>query len=268
MVWSVQIPNPLTVGGNGDVGEIDVLNADGTPGIVLGSGPLMTFFSGSDPIIQAGIVSAIDPLNPLIIVEAPAPFASAQLKMYVLTTSTPNQPVIDFHDTATNNTARLIADISSVNTRTFFTLSADTGSGGQTHLILKTDTASGSRIFVDQPIIAESQSSPGTDETWHTLPLANGWVANTNTPQYRMMPDGGVRLRGWMDTGTNADGTTVANLPVGYRPNQEQRFITGDLTTGHAFRYVEVKTSGAITVFNCAGSSQLILDGIWFSVQI
>lgn len=267
MVWSVQIPNPLTVGGNGDVGEIDVLNADGTPGIVLGSGPLMTFFSGSDPIIQAGIVSAIDPLNPLIVIEAPAPFASAQLRLYVLTSATPNAPVIDFHDIVTNNTARLIADISSVNTRTFLTLSAGSASGGNTHLTLKTDTASTSRIVVDQPVIAVDQASPGTDESWHTLTLSNGWVAGAITPQYRMMPDGTVLLRGLMTGGTTADGTIIATVPVGYRPTSRSRFITAESGTGNDWRHVSVDTNGNITVFHCAAAN-ICIDGVRFPVQI
>ncbi len=47
MAWSVQLPNPLTVGGNGDVGEIDVLDANGNTIIKLGPQPQLTVTDAS-----------------------------------------------------------------------------------------------------------------------------------------------------------------------------------------------------------------------------
>ena len=60
-----------------------------------------------------------------------------------------------------------------------------------------------------------------TRESWHALPLSNAWAnvgVGFQTAQYRRMPDGNVRVRGSIGSGTaNAFGT----LPAGYRRDRK-----------------------------------------------
>ncbi len=55
---------------------------------------------------------------------------------------------------------------------------------------------------------------------WINLTLVNGWqaAAPTMTPQYRKIGDN-IQMRGSITGG--ATGSTIATLPVGYRPFQE-----------------------------------------------
>lgn len=103
------------------------------------------------------------------------------------------------------------------------------------------------------------------NEEWINLPLAGAWVADVETPQYKLMADGTCVLRGNLKDGATANGTTIANLPVDYRPNTHQRFITAEKQTGLAWRHIAISTGGVVTVWNCT-TAHICLDGVRFPV--
>lgn len=104
-----------------------------------------------------------------------------------------------------------------------------------------------------------------TDEVWQNLPLAGAWVADVETPQYKLMADGTVLLRGNMKDGATANGTTIANLPAGYRPTAQTRLITAEKQTGLSWRHLGISSGGVITVWNCT-TAHICLDGARFPV--
>jgi len=89
----------------------------------------------------------------------------------------------------------------------------------------RTRMMDGSGNLVAQFDINDIQSGqPGTTsvETWHTATLQNGW---TGTMKYMRVPSPQKAV--WivgagLSPGTKADGTTVFNLPTGYRPANAQ----------------------------------------------
>lgn len=56
-----------------------------------------------------------------------------------------------------------------------------------------------------------------------------------------------VTVESMIGGGTSTSGTVIANLPLGFRPIQEQFFVVG---TNSGFGLVDVKTNGDICVFN------------------
>lgn len=102
-------------------------------------------------------------------------------------------------------------------------------------------------------------------EVWNDLTMQNGWVADGETPQYKMMADGTVVLRGNMKDGTTANGTIIANVPANYRPFAANRFITAEKQTGLAYRHIRVNTNGDIDVWNCT-TAHICLDGVRFPI--
>lgn len=108
-----------------------------------------------------------------------------------------------------------------------------------------------------------------TGETWTTLSLNNSWTAYGSpyqTPIYRKQVDGVVQLFGLIAPGTTTAGTTVATLPVGYRPASDHIFKTsGGASTAFADLYV--KSNGTITIQNTGGTiTWLSLSGVRFPV--
>lgn len=113
-------------------------------------------------------------------------------------------------------------------------------------------------------LVHASNRSPWTTG-WTNLPLINSWVADGETPQYRMMPDGTVVLRGNLKDGTTADGTVFGQLPAGFRPTTAHRFITAEKQTGLDYRHVRVSANGDIDVFKCT-AARICIDGVRFPV--
>lgn len=103
-------------------------------------------------------------------------------------------------------------------------------------------------------------------ETWHNLPLVNGWVAAGGafaTPGYRLMPDGTVMLRGVLVSGTNTNGTTISTLPVNYRPLFDTRTIAqADTTISPFMCNLQILPAGTINVFNLGTAHAISLDNL------
>lgn len=106
-----------------------------------------------------------------------------------------------------------------------------------------------------------------TESGWNNLTLLNSYTAHSETPQYKMMPDGTVMLRGSLLNGTTTDGIQIASLPAGFRPAQTHRYVTAEQGTALDYRHIEVYSTGAIHAWHVTGSSSICLDGIRFELD-
>lgn len=108
-----------------------------------------------------------------------------------------------------------------------------------------------------------------SDQVWSNVPLVNSW-ANVGgafqIAEYRLMADGTVMMHGSVTGGTS---TTVATLPVGYRPLGTVQFAVGGGATvaaGASLR-VGITAAGVVTI---SGESIVgggfAFDGVRFSV--
>lgn len=103
-------------------------------------------------------------------------------------------------------------------------------------------------------------------EQWRGLPLSNGWVTDPFTgiaPRYRRAPDGRIILKGWATGGTIANGTIVATLPAGYRPDSP--VMLGAACPQDSTRHISlvIRPTGAIEVYNLAVAS-MTFDEVGF----
>ena len=104
-------------------------------------------------------------------------------------------------------------------------------------------------------------------EAWAALPTSNGWTTAGGTwqaPLYHKQVDGMVQLTGSLAPGTLTAGTTIATLPVGYRPAADHEFrVPGGAATASAD--LRVLSSGTVTIQNTAGTiTRVSLSGIRF----
>lgn len=86
---------------------------------------------------------------------------------------------------------------------------------------------------------------------WIALPLNNGWTdfdAVVLPAAYRLAPGNRVEVIGKITGGTNANGTTVATLPAGFRVSSEVFMVAGS-NTGHAVN-LTCGTDGTIKISN------------------
>lgn len=108
---------------------------------------------------------------------------------------------------------------------------------------------------------------PSSYSDWTDLTLQNGWVlysSTYNTPQYTKSSDGLVTVKGLIKNGTTANGTVIAQLPVGYRP--DKKLILSGNSNSHHVR-LDVAPNGNITIEGTGDSPWLSLDQITFLSQ-
>lgn len=110
-----------------------------------------------------------------------------------------------------------------------------------------------------------------TVTAWSALTLGNRWAAQSaaEAPSYRKA-HGYVELNGTMITGTAASTTTVATLPLGFRPAELIRvpvtysYVSNSRTYYGSF-LLEIATTGVITIYAPASSyTAVFLDNIRF----
>lgn len=121
---------------------------------------------------------------------------------------------------------------------------------------------------------------PGTTtiETWHNIPIANGWsVASGYHATYRLTNSGDVALSGRISSGTNGTINNTA-LPAGYYPatspflSDTANVINPSTSTwiaGQSAR-IAISSSGVLTFagFNAlVAGTVLSLDGMFFPVS-
>ena len=109
-------------------------------------------------------------------------------------------------------------------------------------------------------------------ETWHALVLQNGW-ANFGgafvTANYRKIasPPRACEIVGVISGGTNAAGTVIGNVPVGYRPLTQQRALTYAFGAGMNISTetpaIDIKTNGDIALVGTVNAAILSLRAIY-----
>lgn len=109
-----------------------------------------------------------------------------------------------------------------------------------------------------------STTSPAL--TWNTMTLQNGWVAHSTayeTAQYsKTSSENMVSLNGLIRSGTATDGTLIATLPAGFRP--EGRLVFPQTNNGVVNR-LEVLANGEIRIVGTGmGNTYQSLSGITF----
>lgn len=101
-------------------------------------------------------------------------------------------------------------------------------------------------------------------EPWIALTLLNGWVPFSvawATPAYFKDVGGEVEVKAMIKNGTTAGGTSIAVLPVGYRPAESLVFNVAT-SSGHC--NVNVQSDGTISFSSTGDASWTSLCGIRF----
>jgi hypothetical protein len=112
----------------------------------------------------------------------------------------------------------------------------------------------------------EAMYYPSAFSSWTNMTLQNSWVTFQATPLYYAQPqytraaDCIVTLKGMIKSGATAAGTTVATLPVGYRPTET--LIFGGVTSDAYYR-VQVEATGGVRV-TYANATWAALNNISF----
>lgn len=105
---------------------------------------------------------------------------------------------------------------------------------------------------------------PASVGSWTNIPLINGWVtydANSfSTPQFTKAADGLVSLKGLIRSGTATAGTTIGNLPPGFRPLA--RVLYGVASNG-AYGRLDIYPTGEL-VINAGSNAWFSLDNVTF----
>lgn len=137
---------------------------------------------------------------------------------------------------------------------------------------ISTGVSFASTLTTDQtPPTAAAIAGNAKPLVWAAVPtLQASWATKTGyqAAQYSKSPEGLVRLRGVIDTGTKAAGTLITTLPAGYRPIAKTVFsTTGEVaaTSNNAGELV-IDTDGTVKVgaTDLTASSFITLAGIVF----
>lgn len=241
MSWSVQLPNPLTVGGNGDIGEIDILNPNGTTGILITGG-----VGGGGPEIRIIDVSG------------------NLLQLFVS-----GSPVINwtYGGGRTGFGTLSLGTFGAGSAQNYYQIGFSTTTGDFVNFILQESPTGVGQIYATHPIIASDPAlsgNPGNNETWHGFSYNNAWSdrgGGYDAAQYRVMPDGTVRLRGSAKGGTTVDFTQLATLPVGYRPTNSKEFLSKSTVANSS---IIINSAGGIFCLGMGAATNLVFDGITF----
>jgi len=102
--------------------------------------------------------------------------------------------------------------------------------------------------------------------------LLNSWVAGSRGPEWRTGLDGRGELRGIVESGTHADGTTIVELSAdtGWAPTAPQRIpVAAERISDGALVAAHVlidPASCAVKIYGLAETSRVFLDGVAFEV--
>jgi len=115
-----------------------------------------------------------------------------------------------------------------------------------------------------------SLTQQNTLSAWQTIPLQSGWVAAAGTTAQFRIDRRRVQLKGSISGGTYANGTVIATLPAGFRPQEKSRFHGTVLSTIY-YRpcIIVIEPSGSVIVdrIGTGGCTWLSLDLIEFYVE-
>lgn len=124
-------------------------------------------------------------------------------------------------------------------------------------------------MIVAEPVSAQL---PGTGppsvqpETWHGITLDSGWTAGAQAPEYRLLPDGNVQVRGQCSHASVTAVTAINSgtpVPGVYRPAIARYYRGAD--PGDSAGLVQIDNGGVFSVRGSAGYSvnQALMDGIY-----
>ena len=151
--------------------------------------------------------------------------------------------------------------------------STDTGIPPTTFLLLGVITVNTSWVTITNSVIAgrRVQTSLTAQQAWVTPTMLNSWVAydvgggtNFGGAQYYKDSLGMVHLRGLVKNGTITTGTSLFNLPAGYRPSQTTIFVTN---SNNAFARVDCMFNGDVTINLGASAVFISLNNIHFRAE-
>ncbi len=124
------------------------------------------------------------------------------------------------------------------------------------------------RFLIGGTLYKQTSSGSGTwnTEEWTTAALAVNWVHLGEPVQYKLHPDGVVRLRGgaFHTPGTPGAGTTVFTLPANYRPNANRLFPIAHWGASGMGR-ITISPAGVVQIYD-APNNQPAFDPVSFSV--
>lgn len=110
-------------------------------------------------------------------------------------------------------------------------------------------------------------------EPWKDLTLYSDWArtsASLEGPQYVKDPIGRVSLRGWART-TAGTSSTVAVLPIGYRPRNRLSFACACISgASNVFCRVDVYPDGIVSFASPAvgANSEVSLSNVQFDTRL
>jgi hypothetical protein len=115
------------------------------------------------------------------------------------------------------------------------------------------------------PVLVPSGAGFAVD-SWHAITLDAGWTAGAQAPQYRLLPDGNVQVRGQashasFSAGTNINGSSP--LAAAYQPAQTRFYRASDPTDNAA--PVQVSAAGVFAARANATftATQVLMDGTY-----
>lgn len=115
---------------------------------------------------------------------------------------------------------------------------------------------------------AEDPSVANALETWHTVPLSNGWTAPVGgmVPSVRKLPDGNVQFAGsFTESATKANGTQIGTIPVNYRPAHTiDVAVACDITVaGGQSPHFNITVAGVIAAWGLSSANACGVQAIW-----
>lgn len=115
-----------------------------------------------------------------------------------------------------------------------------------------------------------SLNQQNTLSAWQAIPLLSGWVAAAGTNPQLRIDRRRVQLKGSISGGTYANGTVIATLPAGFRPQETSRFHGVVLSTIYyrpCIIIIEPNGSVIIDRIGTGGCTWLSLDLVEFYTE-
>ena len=136
----------------------------------------------------------------------------------------------------------------------------------------------GANLYATVPGTGTARNNVAVAESWHAVVLTSSFTSNAQdqAPRYRLEGIGGgiCRIDGvpYTVNASTASGTTIATLPVGYRPTIRKRATGITNYSGYTVpggTLFQVLPTGAIVTgaASTAAGNQLVFDGFTFPVD-
>ncbi len=274
MGWTNTTPETITVGGNGQTGQIIVLRSDGTTLATLDQNGL-NFYDSTG----TNILTSIDDMS-----EITSTGSNGTLTIF--------ESIVDFNNSSFSLSGQVFDEpASSVNGQNnlIAMVSPTTdAAGAEAILFLQQSATGGLSIYlggsnstgaaVNCPISVSGLITPflvssQATETWHAFTYVNSWKdfgSGFNTGGYRIDALGRVWLRGAIqNSGTITDGSVICTLPSGYRPTAEIELPVASGRSNQVLPKIIITAAGAMSFVGIGTSSPAdglcIIDNCTFS---